>query len=637
MWQMVIVLSGALTGRLVADRLRRIISLERGGYLIVWATVFFAAYLLQAHFVGGLAELLRLPLFQPWAVAVLMAGTTAALCCWSGLRRRSAATSETRPPVVQRLSAFQRLVGWLLALPVAALHIVLLTESLLRPPRGYDGLFYHLPLIVRWMRQGRLFQFFHEVPEYCHPSNCELWQWLPASTGRENLIEAAMLPLGLLLGLTAFVLAREFGARRLGAWAVALLVLSCPMIAMQTYSSYVDVFGAAFTFGCFLWTLRCFRAGTRREEAVYAVLAGLSGGIALGTKLTNLVWIAGIVVLFVGLRAWRGWRGPRPAHAGVGVVAMGLLFTTGAMVCSVAWYMRNTAHTGWPLYPLQVPMGGVSTGGGFGWQDVQDSIGKQNREHVDWRMFAYPWFEWKRRGSVYSDGNGLGPGFAALAVLGVVYFMLAAARRKQPDLRRAAVGAVVLIGMGAALWAFLFQYNVRYVIPVWCLCFVVSGGLVDLFLRTHRYLGTALVGGVIALAGAMVGAYPAQAMERHFTGGDRSRTRYYGLIPELAALPPGTVILNLASEKDNYPLLGDGLKYEVIESMQVWHGTITLPLTQAQIDRHRIGVVYAPAGQIAPFADGVRHEPLGESGRAYRTFPSLTVGAPVAERDCPAS
>jgi len=75
-----------------------------------------------------------------------------------------------------------------------------LIEAFLRQPQAFDGLCYHLPLIVRWLKEGQL-SMMQGIWHYCLPANGELWLMLFASTGVECLIEPGMFPIGLLLAL----------------------------------------------------------------------------------------------------------------------------------------------------------------------------------------------------------------------------------------------------------------------------------------------------------------------------------------------------------------------------------------------------------------------------------------------------
>lgn len=621
MWPISIVMMALAVGWLLARRLRRAASLPGTHCWIAFGTLFFATYLTHAQAAGAIAELTGRALFRPMMVAACLAVTTT-LVIAATLMGSSDESRTCAPSPGARFPRTIRRRCWLLALPVLLLHTLLMADALTRPPEAFDGLFYHLPMIARWLKVGHLLDMPLDVPQYCHPSNCELWQWLPASAGWEKLIEPSMAPVAVLFALTAYALGREFGIRPLGAWVATLFVLCCPIVALQAYASYVELFGAAFTLGALLWALRCFRSEDGRAQRVYALLAGLSAGIALGTKLINVVWIAGIAMLFVGMYAWRRWRWPQQARPRPGIVSLVLLFGLGAGVCSAVWYVRNTVHTGWPLFPFQVRVAGVTLGSGFGWDAAQTGVAGYQEGQPPWQMFAYPWFEWKARGAAYSADNGLGPCFAGYAILGIPTFVFLRLRRRQSEQRIMAVGACVLLVGGVATWALILAYNVRYGLPVWSLVLVMSGSLVELLLRRHRYIATALVGATLTLGCGMVGIYTAKSITARLVERNDARAHFYGLIPEINSLPPGTVILNLAEGQRNYPLLGDGLKYDVIESMRVKQGAITLPVTQKQIDRLRIGAVYTRLNRPPPFAEGVRFEPLGAKGCAYRTFPA---------------
>ncbi len=486
------------------------------------------------------------------------------------------------------------------AIPVVALHAFLALDALLRPPTSCDGLFYHLPLIVHWLKAGEL-SMMPDVFHFCGPGNGELWT-LFALAGSERLAELAMIPIGLLLAITVAGLARELRAGVRGAATCALLALASPMVALQMYGSYVDLFGATFLLGSIYWVLRIARR--RGDLRTAAGLAGLSLGIAFGTKLILVPWVAVVVLMFV--LAAHSASSVEPAGRLRKLATMLWPFAACVPICSFFWYFRNAWETGWLLYPVKLRLLGVEFGAGKVAGDICTDLASRG-----WIALSYPWIEWKKSGYPYSLDNGLGPIFAAFAVPGLIYLVFAAVsglghRRaaRALTLAFAAIGTVLFVKV-------CFSYP-RYALPLWLVLFATAGPGIELLLRRYPRGTTALLGITVTLSVAMTGLWPLKTLAGRIVDGRMTRAAIYGIPEFLDRLPSGAVVLNMAGGTANYPLLGEEWTNEVIETIRATPLGLTRPLRQAKLDEHRVDLVFA-RNRDRPeelFAPDVRYERL---------------------------
>ncbi len=467
------------------------------------------------------------------------------------------------------------------AIPVAALHAFLAIDALLRPPTSYDGLFYHLPLIVHWLKAGRL-SMMPEVFHFCGPGNGEVWTMF-AAAGSERLAELAMIPIGLLLAVVVVGLARELGAGPRGALACVLMAWASPMVALQMYGSYVDLFGATFLLGAIYWILRIAR--TKSDLPAASGLAGLSLGIAFGTKLTLVPWVGAVALMFV-LAAYSASSDPAGGRIRR-LAAIVWPFAASLPACSFFWYFRNAWETGWFLYPVKIRLLGMEYGAGKVAGDICTDLASRG-----WIALTYPWIEWKKSGYPYSLDNGLGPIFAACAVTGLIYLASAALfgtrRRRWPRalvLAFTAVGAVLFVKV-------CFSYP-RYAMPLWLILFAATGPAIGLLLHQYPRGTTALLALTITLSVAMTGFWPLKTLAGRIADGRLGRAATYD-IPELFdQFPPGTVVLNMGRGTANYPLLGRRWTNEVVETIRATPLGLTRPLQQARLNENHIEVVFA--------------------------------------------
>lgn len=231
------------------------------------------------------------------------------------------------------------MVAVLIWVPLAAVAVAIVVVRLLRFPKHWDDLMYHLPLVNHWLQVDALY-----VPGCCewyNPGNGELLGlWLVAPFSGDFWIGAANLPIACLLALSTLELGRCLNIAPLARHGTAVAALATNVVLTQIADlendlAVVAVFTAALAYGA-----RFARDGRRPDCWWAAIGLGLLAGVkyyALGyaaiasTALFAVVcakWGAGSAMRFM-------WR----------VISATLLL-------SGYWYARNWIVTGTPFYPL---------------------------------------------------------------------------------------------------------------------------------------------------------------------------------------------------------------------------------------------------------------------------------------------
>ncbi|MGC8783286.1 MAG: ArnT family glycosyltransferase [Armatimonadota bacterium] len=269
---------------------------------------------------GGLLGRLQAGVLWSLFAVILLAGAVA----WWHMRP----FEESRQPFPWR--------SWL---PVAIVALLVL-PMVVSPPAAtdWDGLSYHLAAPAIWLREGRI----GYIP-FMHQSNFPfvmemqyLWALgIGAGAGGAKVFHWTTL----LLTLGAvFAFARRAGFT--GSWA-AVSLISVPVVLWEATVAYADLATTAYTLLCLLaaWNAAGEEdVSTRRR---WLALAGLMGGLALGTKMTAL----GSVGLLVVLLAWEAVR-RRPVRLVEIAGCMGVALLVGA-----PWYIKTYMYTGNPVYP----------------------------------------------------------------------------------------------------------------------------------------------------------------------------------------------------------------------------------------------------------------------------------------------
>jgi hypothetical protein len=91
-------------------------------------------------------------------------------------------------------------------------HIIVIGSVLSAPPRGFDALWYHLPMAVNWSLSESLLPLIGSYVEF-YPGNAELLLFpLIGSVENDSWFSLAQYPWLLLAAAPLWVMSREFGA-----------------------------------------------------------------------------------------------------------------------------------------------------------------------------------------------------------------------------------------------------------------------------------------------------------------------------------------------------------------------------------------------------------------------------------------
>ncbi len=166
-------------------------------------------------------------------------------------------------------------------------------------------------------------------------------------------IAAVILALNLVfvpaLALACFGVGRLVSGRRAGLLAV-VFALGTPMIVSEAHEAYVDPIQAALV-AVSVWAILASR---RFERWGIAGLAGVATGLAMLTKETTPMFVAGLLAVVIARGGWRRWRGL-------------LAYTLALAVVGLPWYLYHRgqlnqlviAHTSQANVAEPNPLGGT--------------------------------------------------------------------------------------------------------------------------------------------------------------------------------------------------------------------------------------------------------------------------------------
>ena len=429
-------------------------------------------------------------LFSPTAVLLATATTSIGLL---QLARRSGSGPGERSDRVRRGSAVRGL-GILVLLTCTPVAL----RSVLEVPLDWDGLTYHLYLPVRWLQEGRIRTV--ALPPPLHavgnmPMSADLFRFLTAIVVRNDLlVKVVNLPVLALGAASLYAFGRRCALELSAARAVALLWVTLPAVISWGASTYVE---PMLDFAILVAAMLLARLVQVEKVTVEGIALGLAGGLAIGSKLVGLHYLAVIATLALLLSVSRG----RFTRSRLAVVVWTL-----SLSCAVGgyWYFRNALVFGNPFYPRP-----------FLWlAGLEDPLLPWDSSLLNWsvlrqlaRHLSSAWFS-----SPLEEISGLSLGWVAavvlpLAVLGGLDSVSRAARSLRAGDRRAAaldllptallaastVSYLSLPLFGQAFWLYT---NVRFAAPAAAFGLVVAAGFVARRISSSRVWDGIALGGI---------------------------------------------------------------------------------------------------------------------------------------------
>ena len=210
---------------------------------------------------------------------------------------------------------------------LAGLVLGELVLAIASAPNNYDSNYYHLSKVEHWVQDGNVAVYpTTQLQQVAFaPGGEYLLLHLRLLTGGDHVYNLVQFAAGLGAALAASRVAAQLGAGRRGQLLTAAVLLSTPMVVLQSTSTQTDLIVAAWV-GC---AATLALSGVQKGgagRALDVVLLGAAAGLAAATKSTGLMGIAAVLVFWGGARLRSGFRCfPRTAGAALVVLALALV------------------------------------------------------------------------------------------------------------------------------------------------------------------------------------------------------------------------------------------------------------------------------------------------------------------------
>ncbi len=228
----------------------------------------------------------------------------------------------------------------------AALALVVLCIAMLActPPFSRDALIHHLQVPLLYLQQGGIYELPTLDFSY-YPMNLDLLYMGALWLGSDILPKYIHMAFGLGTALLLFGYLKKRISLTYGLLG-ALFFLTIPVIIKLSITVYVDLGLVFFSTASLLLIFHWLETG---EQKKYLILAGLSCGLAIGTKYNGLLvlFLLALMLPILFIRKQKNSKG-RSSKA----IKATILFCFASLVAASPWLIRNAIWTGNPLYPL---------------------------------------------------------------------------------------------------------------------------------------------------------------------------------------------------------------------------------------------------------------------------------------------
>ena len=358
---------------------------------------------------------------------------------------------------------------------------ILLIPYALSPAVESDELRYHLAAPATWLREGRIHYLSYQAFSNFPMLGEMLFMQAMALGGEEaaKAVHLGMLPVNMLLIglLTLRLLGRARSASIPFAAGAAFAFI--PTVAILAAWGWIDLFVVAYFLAFVYLAGRTLAAPRRGSGSLMGVMA--AGAIGVKYTMLPLLGVLGLIWCVMLLGTATGRRS-------VGRMVLGVLLW--AMLLGGGWYVKNSAWTGNPVYPL-----GYSIFGGADWSAENQSFYLMKAHtntgmHLAWppgpvgkivEFLITPW-----TATMYFErfeNNFLGPLPLMAAILALGWLLAdgkrSRGREKEPWIeparqRKVSVWMAVALAVSWAAWFATYQSN-RFLLPTIGLTFAFGG------------------------------------------------------------------------------------------------------------------------------------------------------------------
>lgn len=560
MWALLSLIIPAFSALMICRRLES--WQNQAANILVSLVVYVVLFVLPVHLVAAVQLLGLFKTFSLVHIAIFDVSVLLGLLIWNYFNPAVTGLGFGKFSLISYIKTLPKPVIISFAI-VSACYFAFALNLFTSYPLGPDGIYYRLPLAVRWLQNGSL-----SIPpntwRYALPGNAEIPMMVLLGTGWHASALVFNLIGTIILACSTYLIALKCNVSKAAAFLATLILISFPLINFQSFLAYTEVFGSSFILAAMAFFLYRqdhdpAKVPNRRRFLASLILSGLAFGLAIGTKVAFVVYGAAfLAVVFFVLARERNKHGESlKLLAPILVIAM--------LAPCIFWFGRAFFTTGNPLYPMKVELFGRTIFDGYSIEFMRPK--SQSLDFVQSRIewLTYPWTETNNRQANYSERGGFGASFAAIVPLGVLYTIFSLFRNRAPQKNTFIFILLSFLAVGLIAFFLVFDQVPRYCIPVMAFACILAAPLIDVFLRYKAQFFGILVISSFATTSLILALTPARSLLGRIIRGEWTRAEIYNYPQIFDDLPHGSTILNLGRlHLNNFALSGKHLSNKVI-------------------------------------------------------------------------
>ncbi len=239
--------------------------------------------------------------------------------------------------LIDSINTFNTPYIFVLGILLIMVSLWIVLSSFLLPPRGFDDLSYHLPVIFEFILQEKIFLLPMDYRvQVAYPMNAELLFLWPVIFFKNDFSIGLVQYFYSLYGmLVIYVLSRLLDIKKATSLFLGMVFFFTPVVLAQAGVAYIDVITAVF----FLVSLYLVVKYYLTDKVLYLYLCAVGSGLIMGMKYTMVVpdFVLSIILIPGFIKRF---------NKDIVIYIFIIILFSGY------WYIRNYIELGNPIFPF---------------------------------------------------------------------------------------------------------------------------------------------------------------------------------------------------------------------------------------------------------------------------------------------
>jgi len=242
---------------------------------------------------------------------------------------------KRKPKKTKKIKESRRKFNWLLVF--VFLFLILNFIGALSPPTGWDTQIYHIPAQEQYFSQNKI--TYIPLSHADLPSLANMFILLGLIIKSDILAKLIFYSVFLVLVFAVHIFSKKYFSGKIASLSV-LIFVALPQIVYYASTLHTDMFLTLFTF----LSVISFFSWRKEKNDKWLFISAIFAGLALSTKITAVLMLAGFFILFFLLFLAKKDKKE--------ILEKGFIFFLIVVMISSIWFIKAFVFTGNPVYPI---------------------------------------------------------------------------------------------------------------------------------------------------------------------------------------------------------------------------------------------------------------------------------------------